>query len=63
MLNAMDAFQLNYEKEYEYFCIKNCIKQILTFYGVHTPIFYINCSLGWQIVIFSIMKKLEKVAK
>ena len=41
MLNAMDAFQLNYEKEYEYFCIKNCIKQILTFYGVHTPIFYI----------------------
>lgn len=49
MLNAMDAFQLNYEKEYEYFCIKNCIKQILTFYGVHTPMFYINCSLGWQI--------------
>lgn len=49
MLNKMDASQLNYEKEYEYFCIKNCIKQILTFCSVHTPIFYINCSLNWQI--------------
>jgi hypothetical protein len=49
MSNKIDLSQLNYEKEYEYFCIKNCIKQILTFCGVHVPIFYINCSLGWQI--------------
>ncbi|MGN6713641.1 hypothetical protein [Anaerocolumna jejuensis] len=40
----------NYNKEYESFCFQNCVKQVLSYYGVENVDLYINMSLYFKLI-------------
>lgn len=39
----IDSFNLPYSRAFHFVCLKNCIRQILNYYGVDGSLFYINC--------------------
>ena len=41
-MKALMDYDFEYGKEFHYLCLKNCIKQVLDFYGVKDSRFYIN---------------------
>ena len=44
----MENLKLNYDNAFEYYCIKNCYLQILRYYGVKQPEFYIETIIDWK---------------
>lgn len=41
-------FPLSYDDAFEYYCFKNCYLQILRYYGIRHPEYYIETNLDWK---------------
>lgn len=43
-------FSLSYHDAFEYYCFKNCYLQILRYYGIRSPEYYIETNLDWKLI-------------
>lgn len=49
MLIDMCNMELKYYNEFEFYCLRNCCRLVLEYYGVSNAQFYVNCSLDMHI--------------